>query len=260
MSVFYFLMALAATTVGAVTGMGGGVIIKPVLDIFAHYDVGSISMLSAITVFSMSIVSTIRQRHHPEKPAASTVIPLGIGAVAGGNAGSFLLSYLIADIAGQSVVIVQNIALATLIVLAFVYMQAKSSIRSPELAGFIPSLLVGLFLGFCSSFLGIGGGPINVALIIFMFNFPTKKATFCSLVTILFSQGAKLIQTAVSVGFAGYRLTMLPFMVAGSILGGLIGSRIAQTISEKKTDFYFQATQVLIFLICLMNIARNMAR
>ena len=53
----YFLIAICATTVGSLTGMGGGVIIKPLMDVLHGFDVQTIGVLSAITVFAMSVVS-----------------------------------------------------------------------------------------------------------------------------------------------------------------------------------------------------------
>ena len=60
--VLYLLIAIPATTIGALTGMGGGVNMKPVMDMLAQYDVASISMLSSITVFTMSVVSLAKHR------------------------------------------------------------------------------------------------------------------------------------------------------------------------------------------------------
>ena len=56
MSLLYFLIALGATTVGALTGMGGGVIIKPLCDVIGTYDAQTIGVLACITVFSMDSV------------------------------------------------------------------------------------------------------------------------------------------------------------------------------------------------------------
>lgn len=55
--VLYFLIAIGATTVGSLTGMGGGVIIKPLMDVLHGFDVQTIGVLSSLTVFSMSVVS-----------------------------------------------------------------------------------------------------------------------------------------------------------------------------------------------------------
>lgn len=257
MGILYFFIAIAATTVGAVTGMGGGVFMKPILDMLGHYDVATINLLSAVTVFAMAVVSTFRQRKSPDRPDMKVAVSLAAGAVAGGNLGGMLLKRLIAGQPGNMVTAVQNIALGVLIVFVIVYMANKAKIKPLGLDGIIPSVLTGLFLGFCSSFMGIGGGPINVAIIILFFGYSTKKAALCSLITILFSQATKVAQTAFGGGFGGYDLSVLPFMVVGAILGGLIGAQISKKIDEKRTDGIFQIAQVVILLICAVNIFRN---
>ncbi|MCL2694736.1 MAG: sulfite exporter TauE/SafE family protein [Clostridiales bacterium] len=255
----YFVLSILATAIGAATGMGGGVILKPALDMLGHYDVASISVLSSATVFVMSAVSLWRQRKSPYRPQKNITIPLAAGAALGGNAGNLLLRRLLAD-GGRSsqTTVVQNIVLAMLIVAVFVYMLHKQKLPSLNRAGIASSALTGLFLGITSSFLGIGGGPINVALIIFVFGFSTKTAALCSLLTILFSQGANLLLTLLAGGFGGYALSMLPVMLAGAVAGGLIGAYTHRHTSAKATDILFNAAQVLAFCLCLLNILRSL--
>ena len=50
---FLFLVAALTTTVGAITGMGGGVIIKPMLDATTELDAMTVSILSSATVFTI---------------------------------------------------------------------------------------------------------------------------------------------------------------------------------------------------------------
>ena len=257
MMILYFCIAIGATTIGAVTGMGGGVFMKPILDILGDFPVSTISILSAITVFAMALVSVYRQRNSDQKPETAVAVPLAVGAVVGGNVGSLLLSRLMAGMPGARVTLVQNVVLAALVVFVVIYMRNKERIISPKLSGAVPSALVGLALGVIASFLGIGGGPINVALIVLLFDYSTKKAAACSLITILFSQAAKLVQTALTVSFASFDLQMAPVMVIGAIAGGTIGAVIAKGIDEKATNRLFQGAQVLILLICAVNILRN---
>ena len=59
MSVIYavfFGVSFLASIVGAICGIGGGVIIKPVLDAFGVLDVSAISFLSGCTVLAMSYI------------------------------------------------------------------------------------------------------------------------------------------------------------------------------------------------------------
>ena len=50
----FFVVALGASVVGAICGIGGGVIIKPVLDLLHLETVPAISFFSGCTVLSMS--------------------------------------------------------------------------------------------------------------------------------------------------------------------------------------------------------------
>lgn len=59
---FYFLICITATTSGAISGIGGGVIIKPVMDAVSGLSISAISFLSGCTVLAMSVVSVLRGR------------------------------------------------------------------------------------------------------------------------------------------------------------------------------------------------------
>lgn len=256
----YFLIAIGATTVGSLTGMGGGVIIKPLMDLLHDFDVQTIGVLSSITVFSMSVVSIGKQMLARTKIPFGTAIPLALGSVAGGLAGDQLLRVIVDALqANAMVTVVQNVVLSILILAVFLYMKNKSRIPSRQLRGVVVSLLVGAFLGICSSFLGIGGGPINVALIIYLFSFDTKTATICSLVTILFAQISKLVSVAVGTGFAVYDLSIAPVMVVGAIAGGFIGASLNKRCSEAAVEKSFNAVQLLVLAISIFNIVRNAA-
>jgi len=51
----------------------------------------------------------------------------------------------------------------------------------------------GIIMGMIGAFLGIGGGPINMALLMFGFGYGIKEAGVKSIVVILFSQSSALI-------------------------------------------------------------------
>lgn len=53
MVLIYFLVALLSTICGSMAGLGGGVIIKPVLDFLGDYNIETIGVLSACTIFSI---------------------------------------------------------------------------------------------------------------------------------------------------------------------------------------------------------------
>lgn len=136
-------------------------------------------------------------------------------------------------------------------------MKNKDKIQSKNYSGTYISLLVGFFLGIISSFLGIGGGPINVALIIYLFSFSTKSAVVCSIITILFAQISKLFTILLTAGFVSYDLTMLPAMMAGAVIGGSVGSKINKKIPEMKVELLFNIVQLTICGLAITNIIKS---
>lgn len=88
-----FLVCFAASVVGAVCGIGGGVIMKPVLDTFGFASVSTISFLSGCTVLAMSAYSIGKTVLAGESEIEyRTATPLAIGAAAGGVIGKQLFT------------------------------------------------------------------------------------------------------------------------------------------------------------------------
>jgi hypothetical protein len=257
----YFLIAVGATTVGSLTGMGGGIIIKPVMDMLGAFDAQTIGVLSSLTVFSMSVVSIGKQMMGGIRIPFDAAIPLAVGSVAGGLAGERLLRLCVTVLQNnQMVTVVQNGVLALLISSVIVYMRNQRRIRSFQLRGVRISALVGLFLGLCSSFLGIGGGSVNVALVILLFSFDIKTATLCSLITIFFAQLSKLGAVALSTGFAVFDLRAAPVMIAGAIAGGFIGGGLNRRCREEAVERTFSLVQLLVLGIAIANVIKNLPR
>ena len=89
----FCVVSLLASAAGAVCGVGGGVIIKPVLDLLHLETVSAISFLSGCTVLVMSSYSVARSLAAREQSISlSTGTPLAAGAAAGGLRGSRLFA------------------------------------------------------------------------------------------------------------------------------------------------------------------------
>ena len=86
-AVIYFLICLAATTAGGISGVGGGVIIKPVMDAVSGLGAATISFLSGCTVLAMTITSMVRSRGGSVKVEKRRGTFLAIGAAFGGIVG-----------------------------------------------------------------------------------------------------------------------------------------------------------------------------
>ena len=253
----YSILSFAAAVMGSITGMGSGVVMKPVLDIFGEYDVHTIGILSAFTVLGMSLVSVGKHVVWRTKLDGRIAIPLALGAVAGGFAGDSLLNLSMQSLYSDNVMkVVQNVLLAALLAVIFVYVLRRDKIRSLGISGLMPSCIAGVALGMVSSYLGIGGGPINVAVLMFVFSFDTKLAAVGSLVVIVFSQLSKLVSALMQGEFSHSDLHVLPFLIIAAIVGGFIGASLNRKMQEKTVAFLFNVMQVVVFLLCIANIVR----
>lgn len=234
MALIYFSIALFATVLGSLAGLGGGVIIKPLLDVLGHDNLQTISVLSSITVFSMAVVSIIKQSRYGFKFQMSKTIYISIGSILGGILGEELLGLTLVIVGNESTIsIFQNLVLAVILTIILIYMNNKSKFKSYNVESKIICVLVGLSLGCISSFLGIGGGPINVCILTLIFSLDTRGAAINSIIIILFSQSSKLLTISLTGGFSGMDLSMLPFMIIGAILGGTLGSKLNRALNNK---------------------------
>ena len=255
----FFLVSLCASAVGAVCGIGGGVIIKPVLDLLHLETVTTISFLSGCTVLSMSCYSVIRAMAAGEKRVSlSTGTPLALGAAAGGLLGSRLFSAVRGMFENPNTVgAVQAACLAAVTLGTLIYTVCKSRVHTHRVENKIVCVVIGLALGCMSSFLGIGGGPINLVVLYFFFSMETKTAAANSLYIIFFSQLANLFATLTG-GVPPFRPAVLALMVAGGIGGGIIGRSLNKRLDNRAVERLFIGLMGLIVLICVYNVWRGL--
>ena len=257
MDILFFVVAFLSSIVGAICGIGGGVVIKPVLDMLQMGAPATINFLSGCTVLSMSLYSVSKAlRAGDSKVEMSTGTPLALGAAAGGVVGKEMFSAVKTFFNGSPVVGgVQAIALGIITLGTLLYTINKSRIQTRTTSNKVVCLVIGLLLGIMSSFLGIGGGPINLVVLGYFFGMDTKTAAANSLYIILFSQMASLIATLIS-GVPEFRIPALILMVAGGIGGGIVGRKLNKKMDNKAVDKLFIGLMVLIVGICVYNAVR----
>ena len=250
--IIYFIVIVLANTVGAVSGMGGGILIKPIFDFIGAHSVVAISFYSAVAVFTMSLVSTIRQLASGRKFNWQIIFWVSVGAVLGGILGNVAFNYLLLFFKNGNQVQLTQIFL-TIVTLLFAFFYSKYGYYGFQLKKNFWYCLCGLILGFLASLLGIGGGPINVSLLMLMFALPIKEATVYSICTIFFSQLAKIVTIAGTTGFGLYDLKILWFVIPAAIVGGLLGAKVSTVLSSEKVTIVFQVVILLVLVINLYN-------
>ena len=256
---FYFLICIAATTLGAISGIGGGVIIKPVMDAVSGLDVATISFLSGCTVLAMSVVSVLRGSGDVRiEPRRGTV--LAIGGAIGGIVGKILFDLVKQAFSNDGLVgTVQSVLMILLTFGVLIYVLNRSIIKTYNIQNDAACLTIGLGLGMMSAFLGIGGGPINLAVLYFCFSMGVKTAALHSLYIILFSQITSLVSTVCQGKVPPFHPMLLAAMAIGGILGGFIGRGFSKRMNTRQVDLLFRGILILITLISCYNLWRYAA-
>lgn len=260
MRIFHFLISFLSSIVGAICGIGGGVIIKPVLDLLQVGSASTINFLSGCTVLSMSLYSVARMLRGGEKRVnIATGTPLAIGAAVGGLVGKAMFSWLRGLFENDGAVGgVQAIVLGIITVGTLVYTICKDKIQTRNCKGVPFCLTVGLALGVMSSFLGIGGGPINLVVLGYLFSMDSKTAAANSLYIIVFSQAASLGATLVGADIPEFDPLALVCMIAGGIGGGIVGRLLNRKMDNRAVDKLFIALMSVIIVICVYNTYRGL--
>lgn len=258
MLVLCIIVTLAACTIGNICGMGGGVLIKPVLDMLGIFSVATINWLSGCTVLCMSAWSVGRVWLRGESVIEKkTSTAMAAGAALGGLSGKALFCAVSAacsnpEMAGG----VQAILLFTATALTLLYTRNKDRLPSYHLYRVPTCILAGFALGNLGSFLGIGGGPFNVALLCFLFSMSTKKAAQNSLYIIVFSQGLAILKQCGTGTVPDFPPFLLICMVVCAILGSELGRTINKKLSEQGAARLLEGAIILVMLICVFNIRR----
>lgn len=252
-TLIYGIIIFLSTIIGALVGMGGGVIIKPVLDMIGVHSVEIIGFISTCAVFAMSISSTVKHIKAKTEIKPKIVLLVSIGSIIGGIVGNEIFDLVFAMFNTNIVKAIQAIIIGAFLIFVIIYVNTnmkRYKIESP-----VAIVLIGLFLGLMSAFLGIGGGPINTAFLVLLFSFSVKESAVYSVAIIFFSQLSQLITIYINNQFKPF-LQYYPIIIIAvivSVVGGIIGSKLNRKLSDKVITKVFSITLGVVVLINAYN-------
>lgn len=259
-SFFLLITSILAGLVGALTGLGGGVILIPVLVLLFHIDIHyamGASLISVIATSTGSAAAYLREGY--------TNLRIGmfleLGAVLGAFAGAILVAFL-------SKTFISVLFALILLLSAYLTYKRKDNLTSVlpshpwanrlQLQGLHPTpegmqkyavqgvplaLFIMTIAGCLSGLLGIGSGVLKVLAMDQVMKLPYKVATTTS----NFIIG---ITAAVSVGVyfvQGYIEPGITFPVMIGVAGGsLLGAKILVNVASQKLRLFFS------LIICFM--------
>ncbi len=253
--IIHFIIAYAASVIGAISGIGGGIIIKPLLDRIAMFDIIQINFLSGCTVLAMTAMALIRNRSSEIVIHRKIGGIIAVSGIVGGLAGKYLFTLLLDNVSQpEAVKTIQTLILLILTAGVLVFTLFKQRVKPRHHTHAVICILTGLILGLTGAFLGIGGGPINLMVLYLLFAMDSKTAAINSIFVIFFSQLASLILTIASGNVPEFDLSVLILMILGGIAGALTGSAISRRITHHRVDRIFMAVLVLLIVITTSNL------
>lgn len=255
-TIVLILIALLATLIGAITGIGGGIVIKTLYDVIGIHSILEIGFYTTVVVFTMCIISVFKQYRNGFKYDMNVLIFISFGSMLGGYIGNWLLNLFVSGIPAAQVQIGQSVVLlATLLFLLF-YTHRKGGSQIDLARTRTNMFLLGIFLGAISIFLGIGGGPLNVSLLVIFFGYTMKESSVYSVATVFFSQITKIISIVVTQQYLEFDLSLVPWLIIVGIVGGYYGTRINQRISNATIEKIYDIFMVGMSALTVFNIIR----
>ncbi len=135
-------------------------------------------------------------------------------------------------------------------------MKFKRIIKTRHLHNYVGCALVGGCLGAVSSFLGIGGGPINIAVLNYFFSSSPKVTAKRSIFIILLSQISSLVTVFLSGVPEGVNYIALGLMAIGGCTGAVLGGKVSKKLTEHQVDDFFTDVLVAIIILNAYNVGR----
>ena len=225
------LIGVVVGTLIGMTGLGGGVLLLPLL-IFGLkvppiIAVGSDALFNFVTKIGSSVVhlrkGTVRRK---------VVLALAVGSLPGSILGVSFLSHL-RNIYGNGVndFIKSAVGLLLVCIPALLLLQTRIeehvANRPPTMKSFVGISFIGLFSGFLVGMTSVGSGSIIMMLLLLFYSFPPKVMV-----------GTDIVHAVALTGVTSllhWRLGNVDFRLVGSLLigsipGGLLGSDLSTRV------------------------------
>ena len=252
--IIYSIIVLCATMIGAITGLGGGIIIKPAFDFVGIDTTSMISVYSTVAVFTMCLVSIYKrskQGFHVHKQIA---LGLAFGSIIGGKIGDEIFLQAVDSWGSQAVSATQSVILFLLIGGIILFTINKERIRTLEVTNLVAIVTIGLIVGIISVYLGIGGGPLNIALLVYFFSMKAKDAAAYSILMIFFAQIIKM--GTVIRDFEKYNNVSLLILAIAifAVLGGWIGTKIQSKLTHEAVEKLYLGLMGILVLMTAFNV------
>ena len=224
----FFALGILVGLLGALLGIGGGMVIVPLL-VFAWDYEPQLAIGTSVLVVLMNAVSGTWGYIRQKKVCVDAALKFAVATIPGAFLGSYAAEYL----QGRLFYLV----FGAFFVLAAVNMYRKASKNAagktagevPEVYNWQLGVLCSVGVGFLASILGIGGGIVHVPFMVYVLNFPVHVAIATSTCILAVSSLAGLVSHAM----LGHIVWTSGLAIgAGAFVGAQGGVALAQRLQS----------------------------
>ncbi len=230
------LLGFAGGILGSMIGLGGGIIVVPVLT-FLGFSPTAAASNSLFAALSNAIASTISYSKQ-KRIEYSLGLKLGLLSIPGTVLGAVVSS----DVAPGIFKVLFGLVLIASAAYIFLRRNLESKQKTISKQMMIFAIGASFFAGIISSFFGIGGGIIFVPLMVAGMGMAMKRAAPTSQLILLFASLSGVITHSL-LGHPDF--TQAGLLAIGSFIGGLVGARLSIDIKER----YLQILVSVVILI-----------
>jgi hypothetical protein len=229
-------LGFAAGILGSMIGLGGGIIVVPVLTFlgFPPTVAASNSLFAALSNATASTISYSKQK----RIEYSLGLKLGLLSIPGTVLGAIIST----DVAPDIFKILFGFVLIASAAYIFLRKKIESKEKTISKQMIVFAIGASFFAGIISSFFGIGGGIIFVPLMVVGMGMAMKKAAPTSQMILLFASLSGVIVHSL-LGHPDF--LQAGMLSIGSFIGGLVGARLSIDIKER----YLQILVTVVILI-----------
>ena len=225
------VIGLVVGTLIGLTGLGGGVLLLPLLIFGLRVPpiiaVGSDALFNFLTKIPSSAVhlarGTVRRK---------VVIALAVGSVPGSIMGVRFLQHL-RTVYGAGVNDFIKSAVGVLLIVIPILLLLQRRIedrianRPPTAKSFVGMAVIGLVAGFLVGITSVGSGSIIMMLLLLFYSYPPKVMVGTDIVHAVVLTG---VTSLMHFRLGNVDLNLVKYLLIGSIPGGLIGSYVSTRV------------------------------
>ncbi|WP_077617066.1 sulfite exporter TauE/SafE family protein [Bacillus sinesaloumensis] len=231
----YVVLGLSIGIMSGFFGIGGGFILTPTLILLGFSPVTAIATSLLYTVATSLSGVTAHFRLNNIKWETSIIIGIS-GIIATQLAHPFVI--LLERYQLENTVI-PLMYLALILYFSISILVSKSPSKEQPTSkteySYIKIVLIGLFAGFISTALGVGGGFIIVPLLISILSYQTKYAVGTSLLSVfmIVAAGFTTYASSVQLDYA-----IIGILIVGALIGGQIGAKVTNVYEDNQVRYF----------------------